>query len=656
MNIFAQIIQNNIDIVYFVYGMAFIVMGLAVYFQTNKASELRIAGIIWLVSIFGIVHGIMEWVNMWSIIKDVNVNILNLTTLVLSFIFLFEFGRRLLLISIQNHPLSRFFKKYVFNRLLLPTLCAAVLIAGFVSTDSTKTGIIMARYLLGFPACLLTGIALLLYYKRDAVLLLKSRIYFKVAGITFIFYGILAGLVVNAAPFFPSNIINENTFNATFQLPVQLFRAICAAVITFALSMILNIFNAERVIEKQLILGNARKANKELHRLNRELQEKQAMLEDSNVKLRRILMERTALEHALRDSEYFFKESQRAAFIGSYRVDFVSGFWNSSDVLDSIFGIDKDYEKSIQGWFDIIHPDDRNAMNKYLQEILMSQHKIFDKEYQIIRIADKQPRWIHGLGELAADKNGNIVSMIGTIQDITERKATEDALARHIRALTAANDNLKAFSHAMAHDLRNPITVIKGFSDTINRLYSRDMDKKAGELLTRISGSALKMNEIIDGLLLLYNISRESMILEDIDINAVANTIINELRESQPDRTVTFITRGSIKVHGQSKLITIMLSNLIRNAWKFTSKTDSPCIELFECSDKSICLKDNGVGFDMARADEIFIPFKRLHDELDFEGSGLGLAIVHQVIDRHNGKIWARGEPGKGAEIYFTLG
>ncbi len=242
------------------------------------------------------------------------------------------------------------------------------------------------------------------------------------------------------------------------------------------------------------------------------------------------------------------------------------------------------------------------------------------------------------------------------IRDITERKLLEEALARHATALTLANDNLRAFAHAMAHDLRNPITVIKGLSDTINRLYSKNIDEKVGDLLTRISGSALKMNEIIDSLLLLYNISREAMTLEEIDLGPIAATIINELRDSQPNRAVAFVTRGNLIVQGDSKLITIMLSNLLRNAWKFTSKTADPRIELFVCPDKSICVKDNGVGFDMAKAGEIFIPFKRLHSESDFEGTGLGLAIAHQVLERHKGKIWAKGEPGKGAEIYFTLG
>jgi PAS domain S-box-containing protein len=242
------------------------------------------------------------------------------------------------------------------------------------------------------------------------------------------------------------------------------------------------------------------------------------------------------------------------------------------------------------------------------------------------------------------------------IRNISERKHIEQELARHAVELTIANEKLQAFAYAIAHDLRNPITAIKGLSDTINRLYSKNIGEKVGDLLTRISGSAVKMNEIIDGLLLLYTISRDSITMEEVDISVIAITIINELRESQPNRTVEFITRGNLKVHGDSKLITIMLSNLIRNAWKFTGKTANPRIELFECPDKSICLKDNGVGFDMAKADEIFIAFKRLHGESDFEGTGLGLAIVHQVIDRHNGKIWAKGEPGKGAEIYFTLG
>jgi len=141
-------------------------------------------------------------------------------------------------------------------------------------------------------------------------------------------------------------------------------------------------------------------------------------------------------EAALKESEFFFKESQRAAFIGSYSFDFINDRWESSEVLDQIFGIDSQYDKTVQGWEDIIHPDDRERMNRYIKKEVAAKHQPFSNEYQIIRKADGEARWVFGLGKLHFDAEGTLISMIGTIQDITDRKKTEIALIENEELLS----------------------------------------------------------------------------------------------------------------------------------------------------------------------------------------------------------------------------
>ncbi len=133
-------------------------------------------------------------------------------------------------------------------------------------------------------------------------------------------------------------------------------------------------------------------------------------------------------EDALKVSEFFFKESQRAAAIGSYKTDFIAGVWESSEVLDKIFGIGKNYNRNIQGWLNIVHPDDSDMMDQYLREEVIAKRKPFSKEYRIIQKNNGETKWVYGLGEVKFDTNGKILSMIGTIQDITERKKAEEAL------------------------------------------------------------------------------------------------------------------------------------------------------------------------------------------------------------------------------------
>lgn len=133
-------------------------------------------------------------------------------------------------------------------------------------------------------------------------------------------------------------------------------------------------------------------------------------------------------EEALRESEYFFKESQRAASIGSYKIDFVSGKWETSAILDSIFGITPDHTRNVRQWLEIVHPRDREMMDRYLREEVLAKGAPFSKEYRIIRKTDGETRWLHGLGELRYNSEGVFLSLIGTVQDITERKQAEMAL------------------------------------------------------------------------------------------------------------------------------------------------------------------------------------------------------------------------------------
>jgi len=142
------------------------------------------------------------------------------------------------------------------------------------------------------------------------------------------------------------------------------------------------------------------------------------------------ITERKRAEEKLLKSEYFLSESQKIAHLGSYVLDIAKGRWTSSEILDDLFGIDDNFIKNIDGWSDIIHPDSRDEMLKYFDEIILKRHQKFDKEYRIIRIRDDEERWVHGLGELELDSEGNPVKMIGTIQDITERKRSEEALRK----------------------------------------------------------------------------------------------------------------------------------------------------------------------------------------------------------------------------------
>ncbi len=142
----------------------------------------------------------------------------------------------------------------------------------------------------------------------------------------------------------------------------------------------------------------------------------------------RDITERRQAEESLRESEFFFKESQRVAHIGSYRIDFSAGTWIASGVLNQIFGIGSDYARTVAGWLALVHPADRAMMSQYLQDEVLAHQQAFNREYRIIRKSDGTVRWVHGLGALTFDPTGTAVAMSGTVQDITERRQAEETL------------------------------------------------------------------------------------------------------------------------------------------------------------------------------------------------------------------------------------
>ena len=140
------------------------------------------------------------------------------------------------------------------------------------------------------------------------------------------------------------------------------------------------------------------------------------------------ITERKKAEEELNERTFFLNESQKVARLGTYVFCTQTGEWTSSEILDDIFGIDADYKKDVDGWQEIIYPDDRQPMLDYLQINVLSNKETFNREYRIIRVRDGEERWVHGLGKLELGPDGEVVRMIGTIQDITDRKRAEAAL------------------------------------------------------------------------------------------------------------------------------------------------------------------------------------------------------------------------------------
>jgi signal transduction histidine kinase len=292
------------------------------------------------------------------------------------------------------------------------------------------------------------------------------------------------------------------------------------------------------------------------------------------------------------------------------------------------------------------------AMNESLLLSALRQHELTEEA--------------EALSAHLAELNKNLKQANDALKrEISERKRAEEALQqieeslRHYAdQLVAANKELESFSYSISHDLRAPLLAMKGFSNILLNEYSNNLDAAGQDFLKRIVQGSEKMSDLIDDMLGLAKISRQEISLQEIDLSTIAASIVEELRRGEPERKVTVVIANELKAHGDARLMNIVLSNLIGNAWKFTSKKNDARIEvgaLEKSGEMVYYVKDNGAGFDMTYARKLFAPFQRLHSDIQFSGTGIGLAIVKKAIQRHGGRVWAESEVGTGATFFFTL-
>jgi PAS domain S-box-containing protein len=254
--------------------------------------------------------------------------------------------------------------------------------------------------------------------------------------------------------------------------------------------------------------------------------------------------------------------------------------------------------------------------------------------------------------------------VICIVRDITERKRVEEEvrtlntdLQLRASALATANRELEAFSYSLSHDLRTPLTQIYMASQNMQEMYLSKLDDTGDFLLKTINKSCENMEELIEAILELSKVTRSEVHLAMTNISGLVQEIAAELALSDPQRQVEFSIAPDIVVYADAKLLRVVLSNLLGNAWKFTRSVFPAHITfgVVEGEKKTCFVSDNGVGFDMKDAGKLFEPFQRLPGSQEYFGTGIGLATVQRVIHRHGGEIWGEGTPGKGAIFYFTL-
>jgi signal transduction histidine kinase len=239
-----------------------------------------------------------------------------------------------------------------------------------------------------------------------------------------------------------------------------------------------------------------------------------------------------------------------------------------------------------------------------------------------------------------------------------ENESLNARLALRTQELEAANQELEAFSYSVSHDLRAPLRAIEGFTESLIEDSESGNKENLHEYGRRIKRGVNRMAAMIEDLLHLAKAVRAKVNRSEVDLGTIAQEIIAKFQTQSPDRKLEFSVADRIVVCGDPGLLQLVMENLLANAWKYSSRRELTRIEVGVRDvdgQRQFFVRDNGVGFDMAEAAKLFVPFQRLGSANEFEGSGIGLTTVQRIIQRHGGRIWAQSELGNGATFWFTV-
>ncbi len=333
-----------------------------------------------------------------------------------------------------------------------------------------------------------------------------------------------------------------------------------------------------------------------------------------------------------------------------------------------ISGYSQEELGTTRDWARLAYGPQAQLLETHIAGLYGLRGKVTEGDFHIRTRAGARRIWEFSSAPLGRLSDGRRL-VISVAIDVTERRQAEDELCRlnvdlerrvseRTRELEASNKEMEAFSYSVSHDLRAPLRAIDAYGRILAAEHAAQIDAAGRHLLDVVITEAGRMRVLIDDLLTLSRLGRQSLRPQQISMDQMVDDLIRELRVRHPERRIEFVRENLPAAWGDASLLQRALVNLLDNAVKYTSRQPEARIEItasVSAEEQAFHIKDNGAGFDMRYKDKLFKVFQRLHPESEFEGTGVGLALVKRVVERHGGRVWAEGQLGQGATFSFSL-
>ena len=404
------------------------------------------------------------------------------------------------------------------------------------------------------------------------------------------------------------------------------------------------------------------------------------------------ITERKQAEDALRESEQMYEDLVNALPQSLYRIDLDgrTTFANRATLATLGVSFAECVGKSAYDFY----PPELAGQYRLDDQRVIDTGETFTTVEDHFLPADRKHVYVEVIKVPVRSAAGDVVGIQGMFWNVTERKQAEDEIQRlnaelEERVITrtaqrdAFNRELEAFAYSAAHDLRAPLRAIDGFSKIVIDDAAERLTPEEVEHLERVRAAAQRMAQMIDDLMGLSKVTRRPLLRREVDVSATAREVAEELRAAQPRRRVEVVVAPGMTAAADPALLRLVLVQLLDNAWKFTSHHDAARIEVGVAiadadadggggdgagdagagvgddgagrEERVFFVRDDGAGFDMGYAKQLFGAFQRFHAAGEFEGGGIGLAMVQRLVLRHGGRVWAEAEVEKGATFFFTL-